>query len=159
MIINNLTIQGRIGKITPECFRTFENGNELLSFSIAQTRSHKNSDGTFSSNTEWFKVNVSGNLLKWNRQNFVTGREITIEGSLRNKTYTKNEKSVSNFLIEARNIKFSQSAKDYSEGFQNQSNSQSQNISNNNFQNQYQNPQQNFNQQTQQNLNSQGFPF
>lgn len=165
-MINNVTILGRMGNITPKCFNKFNDGNESLMFSMAVKKSHKNEDGSFTTNSEWFSVSVGGSLLRWNRQNFVTGGEIVVEGTLRQKTRNKDGNNVSTVYIDAESVHFMQSVKrntaesDISQSQNNkiQSNSQSQINSQNQFQNSQANiPQQSFNQQ--QNSNFQDFPF
>lgn len=85
---NSVQLIGRLGK-DPEV-RTFENGRQLASFSMATTDSYKNQKGEKVEETQWHNIVIWGPLADVASKYLKKGNEIAIEGKLIHRAYEAN---------------------------------------------------------------------
>jgi single-strand DNA-binding protein len=79
--LNKVMIIGNLGR-DPE-MRYTPNGQSVTSFSVAVSRSWKNSDGQTQEETEWFNVDAWGKLGEVANEYLSKGRKVYVEGRLR----------------------------------------------------------------------------
>lgn len=84
--MNKVIIIGRLTKDV-ELLET-QGGTPLARLSVAVNRSYKNSDGE--READFFNVTVWGNQAENCRKYLEKGRQVAIQGELRNDTYTDN---------------------------------------------------------------------
>jgi len=90
---NNVRLIGRLG-VDPKVTK-FENGKQVVSFSIATDESYKNKEGERVENTQWHNLVVWNGLSKVAEKYLKKGMEITVEGRLVHRSYEdKNGKTV-----------------------------------------------------------------
>ena len=78
--LNKVMIIGYVGR-DPE-MRYTPSGRPVTSFSVATTRSWKDSEGESHEETEWFNVVAWGNLAEICRQHLSKGQPVYVEGRL-----------------------------------------------------------------------------
>ena len=105
--MNKVIIIGRLTKDV-ELLET-QGGTPLARLSIAVNRSYKNSDGE--READFFNVTVWGNQAENCRKYLEKGRQVAIQGELRNDTYTdKNGDKRTSTTINAQEVEFIGSA-------------------------------------------------
>ena len=83
--INKVILVGHLGK-DPE-IRTFENGSQMASFSLATTEVRKDKDGNRIEMTEWHNIVMWRNLAELAEKYLRKGRQIYVEGRLRTRNW------------------------------------------------------------------------
>lgn len=105
--MNKVIIIGRLTKDV-ELLET-QGGTPLARLSVAVNRSYKNSDGE--READFFNVTVWGNQAENCRKYLEKGRQVAIQGELRNDTYTdKNGDKRTSTTINAQEVEFIGSA-------------------------------------------------
>lgn len=105
--MNKVIIIGRLTKDV-ELLET-PGGTPLARLSVAVNRSYKNSDGE--READFFNVTVWGNQAENCRKYLEKGRQVAIQGELRNDTYTdKNGDKRTSTTINAQEVEFIGSA-------------------------------------------------
>lgn len=105
--MNKVIIIGRLTKDV-ELLET-QGGTPLARLSVAVNRSYKNSDGE--RKADFFNVTVWGNQAENCRKYLEKGRQVAIQGELRNDTYTdKNGDKRTSTTINAQEVEFIGSA-------------------------------------------------
>ena len=105
--MNKVIIIGRLTK-NVELLET-QGGTPLARLSVAVNRSYKNSDGE--READFFNVTVWGNQAENCRKYLEKGRQVAIQGELRNDTYTdKNGDKRTSTTINAQEVEFIGSA-------------------------------------------------
>lgn len=105
--MNKVVIIGRLTKDV-ELLET-PGGTPLARLSVAVNRSYKNSDGE--READFFNVTVWGNQAENCRKYLEKGRQVAIQGELRNDTYTdKNGDKRTSTTINAQEVEFIGSA-------------------------------------------------
>ena len=105
--MNKVIIIGRLTKDV-ELLET-QGGTPLARLSVAVNRSYKNSDGE--READFFDVTVWGNQAENCRKYLEKGRQVAIQGELRNDTYTdKNGDKRTSTTINAQEVEFIGSA-------------------------------------------------
>ncbi|HEX2912058.1 MAG TPA: single-stranded DNA-binding protein [Chloroflexia bacterium] len=87
--LNKVMISGRLGKDVE--LRVTPNGSSVSTFSVASSRSLKQSDGSYKEQTEWFRV-VAWEKLAETCANFLKkGSHVFIEGRLQTREWQDQE--------------------------------------------------------------------
>lgn len=79
--LNKVMIIGNLGR-DPE-MRFAPSGQAITNFSVAVTRSWKNSEGQQQDETEWFNIEAWGRLAEISNEYLSKGRKAYVEGRLR----------------------------------------------------------------------------
>ncbi|RLD68000.1 MAG: single-stranded DNA-binding protein [Bacteroidetes bacterium] len=82
---NTVRLIGRLGR-DPKVTK-FENGSQVVTFSIATDDSYKNKEGERVEETQWHNLRVWNGLSKVAEKYLKKGMEITIEGRLTHRSY------------------------------------------------------------------------
>ncbi len=85
---NSVRMIGRLGddpKVTK-----FENGKQVVSFTLATNESYKNKNGERVEETQWHRMEVWNGLSTVAEKYLKKGKEIAIEGRLVHESYEKN---------------------------------------------------------------------
>lgn len=85
--MNKVILLGRVGK-DPEV-RKFDNGGQVVSFSLATTARWRNKEGEKQERTEWHNVIVNGKLSEIAEKYIAKGSQVLIEGEIRYREYEK----------------------------------------------------------------------
>lgn len=88
-IVNNVQLIGRLG-MDPE-IKTFDNGSTLARMSIATDGSYKKANGEKVEDTHWHNVVAWGKTAELAQKLLKKGKEVAIEGTLINRSYTDKE--------------------------------------------------------------------
>lgn len=83
--LNKVQIIGNLGR-DPEV-KNLSGGGKVASFSVAVSEAYKNKAGERVSNTEWFNVQVWGNLAGVAEQYLTKGSKVYIEGKQKTETW------------------------------------------------------------------------
>jgi single-strand DNA-binding protein len=83
---NKITIVGYLGR-DPE-MRFTPQGSAVCNFTVATTERRKDRNGEFQDQTTWFRVAVFGKLAETANQYLSKGKQVYIEGRLRQDEYT-----------------------------------------------------------------------
>lgn len=83
---NKITIVGYLGR-DPE-IRYTPQGDAVCNFTVATTERRKNSDGEPEDQTTWFKITVWRRLAEIANEYLSTGKQVYVEGRLRQVEYT-----------------------------------------------------------------------
>jgi single-strand DNA-binding protein len=86
---NKITIVGYLGR-DPE-MRFTPQGTAVCNFSVATTERRKDRNGEFQDQTTWFRIAVFGKLAETANQYLSKGKQVYIEGRLRQDEYTDRE--------------------------------------------------------------------
>lgn len=86
---NRIIIVGYLGR-DPE-MRFTPQGTAVCNFSVATTERRKDRNGEFQDVTTWFRINVFGKQAETANQYLSKGRQVYIEGRLRQDEYTDRE--------------------------------------------------------------------
>jgi len=86
---NKLTIVGYLGR-DPE-IRYTPQGTAVCNISVATTERRKNVAGEYEDHTTWFRVTLWGRKAELANEYLAKGRQIYIEGHLRQEEYTDRE--------------------------------------------------------------------
>ncbi|MDL2311721.1 single-stranded DNA-binding protein [Bacteroidales bacterium OttesenSCG-928-B11] len=86
--VNKVILIGNLGK-DPE-IRTFETGAKKASFSLATTEAYKDRDGNRVETTEWHNIVCWRNLADIAEKYLTKGKQIYVEGKLRNRSWEDN---------------------------------------------------------------------
>ena len=81
MSMAKVFIIGNVGR-DPEQ-RYTQSGDPISTFSVAVNNRRRNPDGSFTDETEWFRVSASRRLAEIAQQYVTKGRQIFVEGRLR----------------------------------------------------------------------------
>ena len=87
--LNKVMIIGNVGR-DPE-MRYMPSGRPVTSFSVATTRSWKDSEGERREETEWFNVVAWGNLAEICKQHLSKGQSVYVEGRLQTRSWEDSE--------------------------------------------------------------------
>jgi single-strand DNA-binding protein len=79
--MSKVQIIGNVGR-DPEQ-RYTQQGNMMVSFSVAVNNRRRNQDGSFSDETEWYRVTATGRTAEVCQQYVTKGTQIFVEGRLR----------------------------------------------------------------------------
>ena len=82
---NSVQLIGRLGK-DPE-YRTFDNGRQLTTFSIATTDAYRNRKGEKIEDTQWHNIVIWGKLAEIAGKYLKKGNEVALEGKLVHRAY------------------------------------------------------------------------
>ncbi len=82
---NKVQLIGNLGS-APE-LKNFENGKQMVKFSVATTDSYRNAQGETVKDTQWHNVVAWGAVAKVAEKYLEKGKEVAIEGKLTNRTY------------------------------------------------------------------------
>lgn len=83
---NKIIIVGYLGR-DPE-LRYTPSGMQVCSFSLATTERRKDGSGEFQDHTTWFSISVWGKKAEAANQYLAKGRQVFIDGRLRQEEYT-----------------------------------------------------------------------
>lgn len=86
--MNLAIVHGHLGQ-DPE-HRHFENGGQVVNFSVATNESFTNKQGERIEKTEWHRVVFSGNIASVIARDFKKGSRIIVHGKMRTRSYTSN---------------------------------------------------------------------
>lgn len=89
---NKITIVGHLGR-DPE-LRYTPQGTAVCNFSVATTEKRKDKTGEMQDQTTWFRVSVWGRQAEVANQYLTKGKQVYIEGRLRQEEYTDKEGKV-----------------------------------------------------------------
>jgi single-strand DNA-binding protein len=89
---NKITIVGYLGR-DPE-LRYTPQGTAVCSFSVATTEKRKDKAGEMQENTTWFRITAWGRQAEVANQYLAKGKQVYIEGRLRQEEYTDREGKV-----------------------------------------------------------------
>ncbi len=87
--VNKAILLGNLGK--DPLVRTLENGNKVANFSLATSRTYKGPDGNPVEETEWHNIVLWGNLADLAEKFLAKGKQVYIEGRIRNRQYDDKE--------------------------------------------------------------------
>ena len=85
MSLNKCMIIGNLGK-DPE-MRYTPSGQAVTQFSVAVNRNHKDAQGEWQEETEWFRVVAWGPLAERTAENLRKGRKVYVEGRLQTRQW------------------------------------------------------------------------
>ena len=85
---NYARVYGRVGK-EPQ-YREFEDGDGVLSFTVATTESWKK-DGQWRESTEWHRIAIKSPKAERLHGRLKKGAEVTVHGKLQTRDYEKND--------------------------------------------------------------------
>lgn len=85
--MNKAFLIGRVGK-DPEV-RKFDNGGQVVSFSLATTARWRNKAGKKQERTEWHNIVINGKLSEVAEKYIAKGSQVLIEGEIRYREYEK----------------------------------------------------------------------
>ncbi|QQS47759.1 MAG: single-stranded DNA-binding protein [Acidobacteriota bacterium] len=86
---NKIVIVGYLGR-DPE-MRYTPQGTSVCNFSIATTEKRKDKSGEAQDVTTWFRVTAWGKLADFSQQYLAKGKQVFVEGRLRQEEYTDRE--------------------------------------------------------------------
>lgn len=86
---NKVQLIGNLGS-SPEV-KTFENGKQMVRFSVATNETYRNAQGEQVNDTQWHNVVAWGNTAKIAEKYLEKGKEVAIEGKLTNRSYDDKE--------------------------------------------------------------------
>ena len=86
MAVNRVILFGNVGK-NPEV-KTFENGNKVVSFTVATSEIWTDKDGERKEQTEWHNISVFGKTADFVEKYVEKGARVFIEGKLRTRSFT-----------------------------------------------------------------------
>lgn len=86
--MNKVILKGNVGK-DPE-LRQFQNGGEVVNFSLATTESYKK-DGEWVDVTEWHNISVLNKHLIKRTEWLKKGSSVLVEGKIKSRKYTTKE--------------------------------------------------------------------
>jgi single-strand DNA-binding protein len=89
---NKITIVGYLGR-DPE-LRYTPQGTAVCSFSVATTEKRKDKAGEMQDHTTWFRITAWGRQAEVANQYLAKGKQVYIEGRLRQEEYTDREGKV-----------------------------------------------------------------
>lgn len=93
---NKITIVGHLGR-DPE-LRYTPQGTAVCNFSVATTEKRKDKTGESQEQTTWFRISVWGRQAEIANQYLAKGRQVYIEGRLRQEEYTDREGKIKTAL-------------------------------------------------------------
>lgn len=82
---NKVQLIGNLGS-APE-MKQFENGKQMVRFSIATSDTYRNAQGETVKDTQWHNVVAWGTVAKIAEKYLEKGKEVAIEGKLTNRSY------------------------------------------------------------------------
>jgi single-strand DNA-binding protein len=85
MSLNKAMIIGNLGR-DPE-MRYTPSGQPVTQFTVAVNRSHKDQNGEWQEETEWFRVVAWGPLAERTAENLRKGRKVYVEGRLQTRQW------------------------------------------------------------------------
>jgi single-strand DNA-binding protein len=86
MSLNTLILTGNLG--SDPRFTVTTSGKKKASFSMASSRSHKSTDGSWTKTTEWTPVVLWGRLAERGETLLAKGLPVLVHGEKRTRTYT-----------------------------------------------------------------------
>ncbi len=87
--VNKAILLGNLGK--DPIVRTLEGGNKVANFTLATNRTYKGPDGNPVEETEWHNIVLWGNLADLAEKFLAKGRQVYIEGRIKNRQYDDKE--------------------------------------------------------------------
>src|SRR5690349_6052202 len=84
---NEVNLMGNLGR-DPE-LKTFDNGDEILTFSIATNKEYKDKDGQAKSIATWHNIVLKGKQVKYAKDRLKKGTLVYVHGEMRNRPYGK----------------------------------------------------------------------
>ena len=85
MSLNKAMIIGNLGR-DPE-MRYTPNGQAVTQFTVAVNRSHKDANGEWKEETEWFRVVAWASLAERTAESLRKGRKVYVEGRLQTRSW------------------------------------------------------------------------
>lgn len=85
MALNKAMLIGNVGK-KPEV-KTFENGNKVVTFTLATTDRYKDRDGNVCEKTEWHNITVFGKVCEFVEKFVDKGSQVFVEGKIRTRSW------------------------------------------------------------------------
>lgn len=105
MSFNRIILVGNLGR-DPE-LRYTPQGTAVASFSLATNEKRKDKSGEMQDITTWFRVTLWGRQAELASEHLVKGRQVYIEGRLRQETYTdKDGKERTSLEVNASEMQF-----------------------------------------------------
>jgi single-strand DNA-binding protein len=89
---NEVTLIGNIGKDAE--LKTFENGDQILRFSMATNREYKDGNGQTQSAVTWHNIVLRGKQIKYAKDRLKKGMLVYVQGEIRNRPYSKDNPAV-----------------------------------------------------------------
>src|SRR5215204_270237 len=86
---NKVQLIGNLGN-NPE-IKTLDGGKKMAKFSIATNESYRNAKGEKVRETQWHSLVAWGKLAEIAEKYLTKGKEVAIEGKLRNRSYNDKE--------------------------------------------------------------------
>lgn len=83
--LNKVLLTGRLGRDTE--LRVTPGGNPVATFSVASNRPVKQADGSWTDQTEWFRVVAWDKLAERCAEQLTKGRHVLIEGRLQTRDW------------------------------------------------------------------------
>jgi len=102
--VNKVILIGNLGA-DPE-MRYTADGTAVCNFRIATTEKFKDRQGTMQERTEWFKIVAWRKLAETCGQYLSKGKQVYVEGRIRNETWEKDGTKQYSYKIEADTIRF-----------------------------------------------------
>lgn len=102
MDLNNLVIYGRI--VRDAEMKVTKNDKKIVSFSVANNRSRKNSEGEFEQFAYFFPITLFGDYGEKLFKYLTKGQKVIIEGYLRQEKWEKDGKYYENLAIGVNNL-------------------------------------------------------
>ena len=99
---NEATLFGNVGK-KPE-LRHMDNGNAVLSFSLATNETWISKTGEKKERTDWHNIVVFGGGAEWLAEQIGKGDKIGVRGSIRTRSYEKDGQTKYITEIHVRNL-------------------------------------------------------
>ena len=113
MSVNKVIILGRVGQ-EPKV-KEFDNGNKIVSFTIATSEKYTNKDGQKVENTEWHNISVGGKVADIAAKYVVKGMQLYVEGKIKTKSWEKDGVKHYQTEIAVDNLQFIESKKSESD--------------------------------------------
>ncbi len=102
--VNKVILIGNLGA-DPE-MRYTADGTAVCNFRIATTEKFKDRSGNMQERTEWFKIVAWRKLAETCGQYLSKGKQVYVEGKIRNETWDKDGTKQYSYKIEADTIRF-----------------------------------------------------
>ncbi len=102
--VNKVILIGNLGA-DPE-MRYTADGTAVCNFRIATTEKFKDRSGNMQERTEWFKIVAWRKLAETCGQYLSKGKQVYVEGKIRNETWEKDGTKQYSYKIEADTIRF-----------------------------------------------------
>jgi len=95
--MNKVMLIGHVGQ-DPET-KTFDNGNQVVRFSLATNESYKDQNGQRVEKTEWHNIKAFGKLSEVAQKFFTKGKHLFIEGKIQTRSW-ENQQGIKQYATE-----------------------------------------------------------